>query len=276
MRDLKFDKFGMAVIKPEGANPLEGIDFGVVERQLSYQWGDLMRPTSNRAIIREDNGQVLGIVGEDYVVHDHRPGILHAVETLRDLGDGRVSVKHTVNKFGGRIFTDVFLPTKGVGKGPEAVTPKFRFSSSYDGSKAVTVNMGVWRLVCQNGMGQWLSSDAFRRKHTVIVTAEDLARALDTVPEVYEKYQTLNKALTAEGIPNLETFGKGVGADTAKVIMAEHLPAEVANLGGTVNAWALFQASTRWATRAAVSEERREALFSKVEQFFLPMAGVNA
>jgi hypothetical protein len=271
---VKFNELGMAIVKPSDGNPLQGIDFGVSERPLVYTYGKEEVQTSMRAIVRTDTGKQIGIVGEDYVVHDHRPGILHAVETLRDLGRGEVVVKHTVNKWGGRIFTDVFLPGKTTGKEADRVTPKFRFTSTYDGSKAVTVNMGLWRLICSNGMGSWMESEAFRRKHSREVTAEDLARALETVPEVYEKYQSLNKRLTALPLPTMEELGAGIGAVTAATVMGEHLTAEVANLNGRPSAWAAFQASTRWTTRADVSEEYREAMIRKVEHFFLPLAGI--
>lgn len=271
---MDLNKLGMGIIKAPTSNPLEGIDFGVHEAPMYFDYNGDRRPTSMRAIVRDDTGMTVGIVGEDYVVHDHRPGILHAVETLRDLGKGKVIVKHTVNKFGGRIFTDVFLPAKTTGTDAERVTPKFRFTSTYDGSKAVTVNMGLWRLICSNGMGSWLSSDAFRRKHSREVTAEDLARALDTVPEVYDRYQLLNRKLAARALPLVEELAQGLGRDTAALVMGEHLKAEVGHLGGKSNAWAAFQAATRWATRADVAEERRDTLFSRVEAFFLPLAGI--
>jgi phage/plasmid-like protein (TIGR03299 family) len=148
--DVPWHRLGTRLDAPATAREAitaSGLDYRVAIRRLSTLDGTDV--PQRKAVIREDSGHVLGVVGNSYVpVQNHQAfGFLDAV-----VADGGLRY-HTAGALGRgeRIWMLAKLPGSIQVRNTEDVVDKFLLlSNSHDGTTALRVFFTPIRVVCQN------------------------------------------------------------------------------------------------------------------------------
>jgi phage/plasmid-like protein (TIGR03299 family) len=123
-----------------------GLDFTVEkQRLLTERWLDV---PDHFATVREDNNDVLGMVGKDYTILQNRD-VFSFFDQIVGSGKAIYETAGCLGK-GGVIFVTAKLPRiiKVIGDSP--VENYLVLASSHDGSMAITVYFTPVRVVCQN------------------------------------------------------------------------------------------------------------------------------
>lgn len=115
------------------------------------------------AVIREDTGTPLGIVSDKYKLLRHE----EVVDTFRDaLNDTTYEEKIQMVKNGGQLFLTYKLGNIEIEvKKGDVVGLQFVVKNSYDGTNALQIMLGAFRLVCTNGMVIGRRFFAYSQRH---------------------------------------------------------------------------------------------------------------
>ena len=146
--------------------------------------------TGYKFIVREDTGEVLSCMTDEYKLVTNEQLHLAAEETLRKCG----AVEREVKVLGGgkRTIMRYVIPNVKVKVSKDdIVNPEIMFKNSYDGSWEVGVQAGAYRLVCANGMviGVVLSNKS--NKHSVYnprisELPEIIAETVETTASIFK------------------------------------------------------------------------------------------
>jgi len=103
-----------------------------------------------KVIIREDNNNILGVVSSKY-------GLLKHEDVINAFEQALVGIEHQrmikLNESGSSMFATFKLDNiKGEVEKGDFVSLQFVVKNSYDGSNALQVILGAFRLVCSNGL----------------------------------------------------------------------------------------------------------------------------
>jgi len=152
--------------------------------------GDEVHKTGYKFIVREDTGDVLSCMTDEYQLVTNEQLHLAADETLRKCG----AVEREVKVLGGgkRTIMRYVIPNVKVKiSKDDIVNPEIMFKNSYDGSWEVGVQAGAYRLVCANGMviGVVLSNKS--NKHSVYnprisELPEIIAETVETTASIFK------------------------------------------------------------------------------------------
>ena len=160
----KMNMLNMAISTAKEAIEKAGINWGVEKRDLFLN--DSSKVEEAKAIVRSDNGSVLGIVGNRYHVIQNA----EAFSPLDEFVDsGEVLYKSANSYKGGRVVSMELSLTREekhtvrVGDDIETV---IRVITSHDGSEKFSARFFMNRLVCTNGMVRPNTCFAFNVKHT--------------------------------------------------------------------------------------------------------------
>lgn len=140
------------------------------------------------AVVRTDTDRPLGVVSDKYDLLPHKTvvdGFRKAVE------DQEVSEKISLTKFGARLMMDMTFPDVRVkvAKGDE-VAMHLIVKNSYDGSNALRVVLGAYRLVCSNGLVIFQRFMQFSHKHVgtqMEVRVEELKNTVGMLTDAFHK-----------------------------------------------------------------------------------------
>ncbi len=202
-----------------------GLDYEVELKQLFT--GDGTFVPHRKGVIRSDNGEVLGAVGNTYVPVQNRQafGFLDAV-----VADGSLRY-HTAGALGKgeRIWLLAKLPSQIRVKNSDDLVDKFLLlSNAHDGSSALRVYFTPIRVVCQNTLnladnrstGQGISILHKGNLHTKIREAQ---RVLGLAEEFYDEAEGTIDILASHhpSSTQVNSFFKSVipdpiGADNAR------------------------------------------------------------
>lgn len=115
------------------------------------------------AIVRKDTNDVLGIVSEKYKLRTHGE-VINAFRTALE-GQG-FEEKIQLAKNGAQLFATYKLLGEQIEVGVgDFVSLQFVVKNSYDGSSALQIMLGAYRLVCSNGMVIGKSFYKFSQRH---------------------------------------------------------------------------------------------------------------
>lgn len=226
------------------------------------------RSEAYQAIVRDDNGSVLGIHTRAYKLVPNEPLYRGFDEALRRSGidlSGLIVEDH-VNYGGKRVIRDYRFPT--VTTEPcvgDIVQLKVSVINSFDSGNAFCAQVGGLRLWCLNGAVSNHGMSSIYGRHTA---GFDNARALEKINQALEHY-LLNAAawsdwadreindtvatIAFEAFPDLN--------DTLLQRLQDAWTTESSHAGKTV--WALYNALTRWSTHTPVrqsSEDNRASI----------------
>jgi len=144
-----------------------GLNWKIAKHDVLYRMEDDIRQYDDaKAIVREDNGQVLGIVGNRYVPIQNEE-VFGFLDSFVD--NGEVIYKSANSYKQGRVISvDLSLTredkhTIRVGDDIETL---IRVVTSHDGSEKLSARLVMNRLVCKNGLVRPNTCFAFNVKHT--------------------------------------------------------------------------------------------------------------
>lgn len=184
-----------------------GLGWTVTRQPIAIHRGgtppDWARPASEAipgfyATVRQDTGEVLGIVGERYRIVQNRE-VFAFVDQL--LGSGmRFETAGSLHG-GRRVWVLATLPDH-VLVGGDPVKPYVLLMNSHDGSTAVLAATTPIRVVCQNTLN-WGLAEARQRfsiRHTEAIThrVHEARRVLDISIDYYRQFKQLGDQLAGE------------------------------------------------------------------------------
>lgn len=186
--------------------------------------------TTHKAIIRNDTGNQIGLVGKDYSIVQNQQAF-----SIMDI----LSQQHGA-KFNSAIIYDggrrVHL-TANVGgitfkRGDEGVR-KISIENSFDGSSGFTTFFWAERLVCKNGMRRVVKEAQMKMRHSGDVEAkmEDALKIMAISQEYFERFEIVCQKLTQKIADKLmvESFLKAVvGEQESK--RQQNIAKEIENL----------------------------------------------
>lgn len=133
-----------------------------------------------KAVVRQDTGAVLGIVSDQYRLLEHKD----VIESFRTALEGvDYTEKISVARDGAQLFASYRLNSEliEVQKG-DLVSLQFIVKNSYDGTNALQILLGAYRLVCTNGMVIGKQFFTFSQKHI----GEDVSVKIGTIQDKVE------------------------------------------------------------------------------------------
>jgi len=150
----------------------------------------LVTGTGHKFIIREDTGDVLSCMTEEYKVVDNRSVVNKVQKVLRGTQTELVEAK-TFSGGQRAIWKWNFPKTEVKVNKNDLVNPQLIVSNSYDGSTSVNIMGGAFRLVCLNGLtiGNVLTSKkaVHKNSNTSIDQLEDnISRTVGMLVEIFE------------------------------------------------------------------------------------------
>lgn len=129
---------------------IEAISFPVVKKALVYEHNGIFKPSGQVSVVRTDTGHELGVVSPSYGLVTHREALEPALEAMSDLNFSFKGVAMKDN--GRRILIDAVVPDMAVKINGDDHVPRAILINSYDGSTAIKLQFGFYRMVCMNGM----------------------------------------------------------------------------------------------------------------------------
>ena len=131
---------------------LAGLDWQVIQKPIMT--GDGQPIDGFKANIRDQDGQVLGVVTDRYKVVQNEDAVAFTDELL---GEGVVYETAGSLQKGRRTWILAKLPQRYIISGDE-ITPYLVFMNSHDGTGAIKAAMNPVRVVCQNTLNLALST----------------------------------------------------------------------------------------------------------------------
>jgi phage/plasmid-like protein (TIGR03299 family) len=143
-----------------------------------------------QAVVRSDNGAVLGIFSDGYEIHQYREWLLTRVGNLIDDTVQIGSAGELRN--GGQAWVSIEMPESITTPEGETFRPNLLACTSHDGSLATTFKRVVTRVVCDNTLaaglgeeGQQVKIKHSRYSRLRIAEARDALAMIHTIAEDY-------------------------------------------------------------------------------------------
>lgn len=145
-------------------------DFTVEQVPLRDPEGRTTRFFGNR---RTDTGEVLGVVTERYEVLQNATLFDNFEKIVTGKGFGRFNRKVVATHNGARCRAIYDFPETGIRlvNGNE-LTFRLKVQNSFDGSLRASLAVGLFRLICSNGLAAPAGALAMTRKHTTGLDGE--------------------------------------------------------------------------------------------------------
>jgi len=220
-------------------NNLKAVDFPVEEKELQTING-LSVP--NKAIIRTDTNDVLGVMGEDYKLIHHKD-VIKKVE--KDIPTELTDRKITLCKNGAVMFAKYETPRIRAVEVRKGDIVKFGIEvfNSYDGTFPVGFMFAAIRLVCTNGMTIPKSIARISVRHTANVELDNISDEFNRRVPLYMKTANRWREWT-EIIPTSERvdafFKKTLGDRLKKFFEEEYQVASDKTLWGLYNIFTYY------------------------------------
>lgn len=154
-----------------GAIPVEDVHsrlFGwsAIESPVFVQIDGMMMPVDGRkALVRSDNGHVLGIHSDGYKGHAYGTWLVDNLSKM--VGGGAEFANAGLLADGAQAWVQIEMPDN-IDAGGVKVRPFLLATTSFDGSIATTYKTGFTNVVCDNTFGMFMSEagESYKRKHT--------------------------------------------------------------------------------------------------------------
>ena len=135
--------------------------------------------TGHKFIVREDTGQILSCMTDEYKLITNRQVFNYANPMIRKSGGEIKEV--AVFSGGARTTVKWHFPNEKVSvrKG-DMMTPEIVIRNSYDGTIGLNILAGAFRIVCTNGMIIGVIAQNYKNKHSVYnVSLDDIEPVID-------------------------------------------------------------------------------------------------
>lgn len=265
--ETPWHKLGVALNKPmsvEEALKFGALDFKVNKVQLHLPNGDVA--PGGFATVREDNGRVLGIVGDRYEVIQNN----HALDFFNAFISSKEAIFHTVGSISGgsKVWFLAKLPGEIVVKGDDIIHKYLLLATSHDGTITVIIKFTPTRVVCANTFQVAIANDTglthkIRHTKTAHGRIQEASKAMGLANRYYaelgEACQALQrKSLTVgqameyiEAVFPAETASADKGSTRATNILTQvkglvevGVGTDLPGVRGT--AWGAFNAVTEY------------------------------
>ena len=143
------------------------------------QFGQEIDSTGYKFIVREDTGEVLSCMTDEYKLITNRQVFNYANPMIRKSGGEIKEV--SVFSDGARTTVKWHFPNEKVSvrKG-DMMTPEIVIRNSYDGTIGLNILAGAFRFVCTNGMIIGVIAQNYKNKHSVYnVSLDDIEPVID-------------------------------------------------------------------------------------------------
>lgn len=207
-----------------------------------------------KAVLRGDNGHTLGIVSTKYGLLTHKD----IIDSFRKaLGKEEYEEDIRLEKEGAQMFATYGLPNQEIEVGAgDKITMKFIVRNSYDGTNALRITLGAYRLVCANGMMIGRKMFTFSQKHIAGKEGIDDEVIKEKVDQVIGKFY--------EAIPALKAMNEtraGLGNFDPKRVRIPKYLLEIAreqyNESRSKTVWDYYNALT-WAITHRMKKDSEE------------------
>ena len=223
-----------------------------------------------KAVVREDTGRVLSIVGSRYQLVTHEEMMEPALAQLDKEGWEVKQVR--LERHGGWAFVKMILPGLNLGTGSDKLVPQLTWVNSVDMRSSMRGLFGIYRLVCSNGMtvaakGYEMANLSYRTSHVGSALGrmdagftQQLANRLELIKEIGKTYRGLvNQKVPAELAERL--FQKTAGPRQVDRLL--HIWRKGEGQDGGENAYQVYNAITNWLTHEAKGGEYLRQIRSK-------------
>lgn len=172
---------------------LAGLDYQVVVQPSYHVVNGEVRPSNLFCTVRDDTGEALGAVGQNYTVIDNYPAFRFLEELV---GSGKIIWESAGSLRGGRrVFIATRLPEDLVvdeGGIKDIVRPFLVAFNSHDGSTSYKVAETPWRPVCGNterfALDDATSTWSVRHTRNALANVEEARRTLVKTQKYYESW----------------------------------------------------------------------------------------
>ncbi|OGS19949.1 MAG: hypothetical protein A2252_01500 [Elusimicrobia bacterium RIFOXYA2_FULL_39_19] len=125
-------------------------DFDVVKEAICIKSSG--QEINRKAIVRQDTGEVLGVVSDNYKLIRHVEAVSYVEENLNRIGNWKVHKERT-SKNGAHLFIEyVFSEITGEVQKGDIVALSMILTNSYDGMTRFGFMLGAIRILCTNGL----------------------------------------------------------------------------------------------------------------------------
>jgi len=128
--------------------------------------GMMMPVEGRKAIVRSDNGHVLGVHSSRYVGHSYKSWLIDNLSAL--VGGGAEFANAGLLANGAQAWVQIEAPENVDAAPGVVVRPFILATTSFDGSIATTYKTGFTNVVCDNTFSMFMSEagEVYKRKHT--------------------------------------------------------------------------------------------------------------
>lgn len=156
--------------------PSEKFDYKVEQVVMHTPDGNPTPFLGNR---RVDTGEVLGIVTDRYNPQQNAELFGTAEDMFRSRGLTDYSRKFVVTHGGARARAVYKFPTLGIKVKGQDLTFALKVQNSFDGSLRASFVVGLFRLICSNGLTMPHKTINLSQKHTASLNLDLMGRGLD-------------------------------------------------------------------------------------------------
>lgn len=165
------------ITSTETINERQTSDFDFIVDQVALQTPD-GKPTRFVGNRRIDTGEILGIVTERYEVLQNAPLFGAFENVLSNKGFGNFKRKIVSTHSGARVRAVYDFPNTGFTlKNKDDLTFRLKVQNSFDGSLRASIQVGMVRLICTNGLAAPVAAVGMTRKHTTGLDGELVEQA---------------------------------------------------------------------------------------------------
>lgn len=174
-----------------------GLDFHVERSAMTYMHKSQVREHPSREVLlRNDNGDSLGIVGKGYKIVQPEE-VIHFFKDLADKGSFSLETAGSLQD-GQRVWAMAKINDGFNVIGKDRVVPYLLMTTSFDGSTATVAKLTAIRVVCNNTLTLSLKNNepsVVRVPHNSIWDAESAKVELGLIEESLSEYEEIAKRM---------------------------------------------------------------------------------
>jgi hypothetical protein len=185
------------VTEIENEEVSSNLDFVVTQERLLLPNG---KETNHYANVRQDTGKVLGVVTERYKPMQNSELFPFAETLFREKGLRFINDGAKVTHGGARVRAKYRFPELDLRIDGQNIQFVLMVQNSFDGSLKASFDLGLFRMLCTNGMKVPYSNGSaisLARKHTESLSLTFASSAFDTAVKAFtnsgEFYNNLNR-----------------------------------------------------------------------------------
>lgn len=224
---------------------------------------------------REDTKQVLGVCTKRYGIVQNADLINSAESLFERQSMGEWNRKTVVTHGGSRMFAVYdFTDHKVTVGNKDDLFLRLKVNNSFDGSQNASFTVGLFRLVCSNGLAMPVNTISLAKKHTTSLDPEFMAKGITRALNAFkESVPFLNRMTEVavsrqQGITALENLVKrGELSERMSKQIAAKWEAPTYEQDAPRTAWSLYNAATEYLTHEVAP--KRFELAEKVTASFV-------